>query len=319
MPASPAADTHIAPNAAPAAAEVFAHWLRCCAADPVAPLTAAAAQPYQVIWNTWLRHLAAGGLGWQQADAVTVLHFIRTGPQSPRRHEVSPITRRRYWRILDRIYDHALLHGWVAANPAQGIARHELPPSEDPQGAILWPAMWRALQAQLPAAGDLIPTRDRCTLMLLMELALTPQEVRYLTVHDLEADAAGRITTVRIQGERARQSRSLPISPALAAALAQWLALRNAYHAMQAQETLLCSRKAPMLSSHSLLHIVSKTLRQAAQRHHLPEPARLGPQIIRNTVLVHWLENGCTVPEVLERAGLKNPEALQHLKAYWGA
>ena len=49
----------------------------------------------------------------------------------------------------------------------------------------------------------------------------------------------------------------------------------------------------------------------------LPEPARMGPQVLRNTVLVQWLESGCSVSEVLARSGMKNPNALQHLRAYF--
>jgi len=63
---------------------------------------------------------------------------------------------------------------------------------------------------------------------------------------------------------------------------------------------------------------VTKTLQQAAQRHDLPEPARMGPQVLRNTVLVQWLDAGCSVDEVLQRAGMKHPNALQHLRAYFG-
>lgn len=316
----------------PDALSLIQHWLAACAANPWNPLSYAAAQPYRVIWNTWLRYLSGYELHWSQAQAVHVLGFIRTSPQSARQHSASDITRRRYWRVLNRIYDHALLHGWVADNPAQGIAAHERPPSEDSKGAILWPQMWRALQAQIPAPQDLISTRDHAVLLLLMELGLTPEEVRHLSVADVQLqrpnqEAAPSLDTesslpppprLRIQGERDRQSRTLPLSAGLAQALSRWLAARQAYHAMQEQTTLFCSRKSPRLSSHTLLHIISKTLRQAAYHSGLPEPARLGPQIIRNTVLVQWLENGIPVEEVLARAGLKQAISLKPLRDYWG-
>ena len=44
----------------------------------------------------------------------------------------------------------------------------------------------------------------------------------------------------------------------------------------------------------------------------------MGPQVLRNTVLVQWLDAGCSVEEVLQRAGMKHPNALQHLRAYFG-
>lgn len=304
----------------------FASWLQACGQNPWEPLTPDAARPYGFIWNSWLRFLAgrsAAPHAWAQASAEDVLQFINHQPQSPKGHAPSDITRRRYWRVLDRIYDHALMQTWVPHNPAQGISRQELPPSEDPQGAILSPRMWRALQAQLPAPQDLITTRDRAILMLLMELGLTPEEVRMLEVDSLqrsttEGTKPGRIEALQIIGERDRQSRRLPVSEALSQALQQWLTARAGYHAMQHHNALFCTRKAPELSKHTLLHLVTKTLKQAAAQHHLPEPARMGPQVLRNTVLVQWLDSGVSVEEVLERAGMKHPNALLHLRAYIG-
>lgn len=83
---------------------------------------------------------------------------------------------------------------------------------------------------------------------------------------------------------------------------------------MQGQPALFCSRKAPTLSNHTLLHLVTKTLQQAALVHDLPLPPRLGPQVVRNTVIVHWLEQGRPLDDVLAQAGIKSPHALAHLK-----
>ena len=311
--------------------EAFAHWLRTCGQNPWEPLSPDAAKPYGFIWHAWLRFLAhksadsqpdtvpSNGM-WAHATPVHVLEFINYHPQSPKHQQPSDITRRRYWRVLDRVYDHAVLHRWAASNPAQGLTHQDMPPSEDPQGAILSPRMWRALRRQIPAPDDLITSRDRAVLMLLMELGLTPEEVRMLEVDNLHRDSAvsGQpIAAIAIIGERDNQSRTLPVSSALSAALQQWLQARAGYHAMQGQAALFCTRKAPQLSNHTLLHLVTKTLKQAAQASQLPEPARMGPQVVRNTVLVQWLDAGCSVGEVLARAGMKNPNALQHLRAYF--
>lgn len=314
--------------------EAFTHWLQTCGQNPWEPLSPDAAKPYGFIWHAWLRFLADKHIAqqsssaptkqthgmWHQATPVHVLEFINHHPQSPKHQQPSDITRRRYWRVLDRVYDHAVLHRWAASNPAQGLTHQDMPPSEDPQGAILSPRMWRALARQVPAPDDLITTRDRAVLMLLMELGLTPEEVRMLEVDNVQIDGASParpITAIAITGERDNQSRTLPVSGALSAALHQWLQARAGYHAMQGQPALFCTRKAPQLSNHTLLHLVTKTLKQAAQASGLPEPARMGPQVVRNTVLVQWLDAGCTVQQVLDRAGMKNPNALQHLRAYF--
>jgi len=302
----------------------FDHWLLTCGQNPWEPLSPDAAKPYGFIWHSWLRFLAPGDCGdphaWAHATPQQVLVFINHGPQSPKHTKPSDITRRRYWRVLDRVYDHAVLHRWAASNPAQGITAQDMPPSEDPKGAVLSARMWRALERQIPQPDDLISCRDRAVLMLLMELGLTPEEVRLLELGHLrwsEQEQAPRtIVALQIEGERDKQSRTLPISAKLDGALRHWLQARAGYHAMQGQPALFCTRKAPQLSNHTLLHLVTKTLKQAAAASRLDEPARMGPQVLRNTVLVQWLDAGCSVQEVLERAGMKSPNALQHLRAY---
>ncbi len=47
-----------------------------------------------------------------------------------------------------------------------------------------------------------------------------------------------------------------------------------------------------------------------------PKAARLGPQIIRNTRLVFWLNDRVPVEDVVKRAGLKNSKGLYHLFEY---
>ncbi|MFW9272972.1 hypothetical protein ACN9O0_12875, partial [Glaesserella parasuis] len=90
------------------------------------------------------------------ATAVDVQNFLRpregqlSGHQPGRR--ISEVTRRRYWRLLERIYDHALDHGWVSANPAAGLAPQERPPAEDGQGHCLPAPLWNALPRHIPTA-----------------------------------------------------------------------------------------------------------------------------------------------------------------------
>lgn len=317
------------------------------------PLSEAAASPYRFIWGAWLKFIAAqaqtacieglsdpsnpGGTysdaldlqPWLQATPTQVLQFLTQATRSQKQLDLpSAITQRRYWRVLDRIYQHAQLHGWVADNPVQGLAAQDRPPSEDPRGAILSPRMWRALQQQIPQATDLISARDRAVLLVLMQLGLSSEEVRGLMLEDLvwqtdtaptetgasrPADPAHRITAVRITGLRTMQARTLEVAPLLADALHSWLAYRAGYAPMAQQPTLFCTRKAPALSTHTVLHLVSKTLQAASAQHSHDLPPRMGPQVIRNTVIVQWLQSGLTETEVLQRAGLKTTHALGHL------
>jgi integrase len=337
---------------APTGDALFQHWLSACSADPWAPLSETAATPYRFIWGAWLKLLAASAVAtrpvegktlqpWQQAQAVQILQFLNQSTRSQKQLDLpSDITRRRYWRVLERIYDHALLHGWVNHNPLDAVSELDRPPSEDPQGAILSPRTWRALLRQIPAATDLISARDRAVLLVLVHLGLSSEEVRALVLEDLlweEASAkagatlaqpanhadkgaakasSARIHGLRITGLRAMQSRTLEVPPQLDEALRVWLGYRAGYAPMAQQPALFCTRKAPALSTHTVLHLVSKTLKAASASSSQELPPRMGPQVIRNTVIVQWLQSGLPQVEVLQRAGLKTPHALGHLQQF---
>ena len=328
-PALPPPGTATAPDTAatgiPSADGLFDHWLQARSNDAWTPLTAAAAKPYRFIWGAWSKFLQGqrvSGLAWNEAGSVEVLHFINHIPQTVKGRKVSDITRRRYWRVLDRIYDHALLNGWMESNPVHAVASAERPPSEDPKGAVLSDAMWQAGIAHIPAGDDLVGARDRAVLMLLFELGLAPEELRMLSVDNIiySDPMAGaeekQIIGVHVEGLRDNQQRKLSISTTLAGGLAHWLRARAHYPAMQGEPSLFCSRKSRTLSNHTLLHLVTKTLSEAAQSAGLPTPARLGPQIVRNTAIVRWLNAGMGVNDVIERAGLKNVNGLLHLRDF---
>lgn len=119
---------------------------------------------------------------------------------------------------------------------------------------------------------------------------------------------------MRISGLRAMQPRTLDVPSVLTDALHTWLRYRSGYAAMNGQPALFCTRKAPELSTHTVLHLVSKTLQAASARLPQEAPVRMGPQVIRNTVIVQWLQSGMPEADVLQRAGLKTPHALDHLR-----
>ena len=256
----------------------FEHWLMTCGQNPWEPLSPEAARPYRFIWLSWLRFLsgeqaeAIQPFAWARATPVQVLQFINHAPQSPKSHKPSDITRRRYWRVLDRVYDHAVLHQWARSNPAQGLAAQDIPPSENPQGAILSPRMWRALQQHIPQPDDLISSRDRAILMLLMELGLTPEEVKHLEVGNLRwsEDEPRVIQSLLVAGERDMQTRTLPVSPQLHHALQAWLQARG-----------LPRHAGP---ERAVLHAQSPAADQpypAASGHQNPAPGGVGRQAAR--------------------------------------
>lgn len=288
---------------------ILDNWLSACASNPWASLTTEAAQPYVYIWLSWARFIEPKP--WTQATGTDVLGFLASLTQaSHARQQVSDVTRRRYWRVIDRVYEHAMLLGQCSSNPAQAVSTSDRPPQENPVGAVLSMAMWSAIEKNIPVATDLISARDRCIFMALMELGLTSQEICRLTLHDV-ADHGLRIT-----GPRPVQHRTMPISPQLSAELGDFMQRRAIVAMARPSDALFMSREEPAITTQVVQRVVSKHMRAIAYRSKLPVPVQLGAQIIRNTVLLHWLLDDKPMREVLAMSGLKSPRALTHLREY---
>ena len=246
---------------------------------------------------------------WQQATAVDVQNFLRpregqlSGHQPGRR--ISEVTRRRYWRLLERIYDHALDHGWVSANPAAGLAPQERPCRRRP-GPLPSAPLWNALPRHIPVADGFQSARDRAILLLLYELALAPEEVRGLCWRDVQCAGPGDglPCQLHIDGARAAQQRTLDLSETVVKALQDWKGFsagQRGPEAVQPDATVFYSREGQPLSVRVLFHVAS----QLIQRAHAAQPAsaqkaplhRVGPQVLRNTAIVQWLRAAVPRPK----------------------
>lgn len=285
-------------------------WLKACAENPWATLSPQAATPYAYIWRSWVRHL--GAIHWTDATGLDLAAFLRSIEQAnPARHAASDVTRRRYWRVIDRVYEHGQLFDYCTSNPAQEIEEAERPPQEETTGAVLTPRMWAALESGLPTPCDVISARDRAALMALMELGITPQELCSITLHDCAAHG------LRITGPRIPQNRTLSISPELASAINTYQGMRMLMGRSAAiSEALFVSREEPQLSPQTVQRIASKYMRASAHQKKLPVPVQLGAQVIRNTSLLHRLIGGTPMSEVVALAGLKSPRAFTHLREH---
>ena len=330
----PLQENHLlSPVPRPLGPEVFELWFNNRANDDRDWLTPKGAVLYRLIWKRWLTSLsqhsnidgqAMSATAWHKATAVDVHNFINGSLRASKKQgTVSPITRRRYWSAIDRIYRFALSQKWVNANPALGLLGEDMPPSEDPKGTILSDALWKAAFAAFPVGDDLIERRNRAILMVIFHLGLAPREIRQLTVKDVliegdedprKAIPNGKITALRVENETRGDHRVMHVPASVAKALGEWLSARKCYEPAQDHEVLFCSRKSPSMSMHALLYLVTKTIRTACQSSNLPPPARLGPQVVRNTVLVRWLNSDFTVEQVVKAAGLKNAKGLYHLR-----
>lgn len=310
-------------------------WLEHSSASDRDPIGLKGEPSYRYFWSTWLHYLKTGGNGaqqepiaWHEVTNVDVVRFLQSGPTSRKAGgNVSDITRRRYWRLLERIYDYARHQGWIASNPAKALEEVDQPPKEDHKGAIMTPAVWAHLQRVLekPQSDDPVDVRNHALLLCLTELALTPMEARQLSVSSILFDqVAGRqcMAALQLDGPGPNQRRRMVLPDNAVRAIEAWFAVRDLVASGPDVPTLFCTNQGAKngakgeMTSVMLFYVVGEALKRAAELAKQPLPPRLGPQIVRNTRLVMWLNECVPASQVAIWAGLKNVKGLYHLREH---
>ena len=345
------------PSTLPTGSQLFRDWLEHEGSKSWDALDTSPDGNYEKVWLAWLMHLSGqapisgkerparrqrSSKPWHQATELDVQSFlqIRDGQRAHHHPErkISPVTRRRYWRLLERIYDHAMEHGWISANPATGLEPAERPPSEDGKGHCLPPLLWQSLPRHFPSADGYQDARDRAIVLLLYELALAPEEVRCLLwknllsradqvwLGSLESIANGESPLPRylqIEGGRNAQQRLLELPDSVAQALQSWRrfsAAQRGPSVIDGNHIVFYSRRGGELSVRMLFHVASQIIQRAHQAQ--PEDSqkfplqRVGPQVLRNTAIVQWLRAGVPESEVIARIGVDSTRSLRHLQHY---
>lgn len=321
----------------PTAPELLEQWLSHSAAKNRDPIAAESEPFYRHFWSTWMAYLlrpreegdaTSAPIKWHEVTAVDVVQFLRSGPEARKETEgVSDITRRRYWRLLQRIYSFAVESGWLAANPVLEIEKDDTPSSEDPLGAIMLAPLWNAALQIVNEldSSDPVFVRNKALLLLLFQYGITPQEARLLTVQavtritNTSSPRFGQIATVQLDGPGPNQRRRLVLTAQVADAIDAWLKIRPSFPKAQTHTILFCTARNPTMSADNLFALVKAIMKQAAAASGMDMPVRMGPQVVRNTRLVRWLEEGVPAPEVAMRAGLKNVKGLFHLRMHVNA
>lgn len=325
----------------PSAPELLAHWLADVSSQRLAQQEPDLEGSYAAIWHAWLQSLGprsspfgddAGLRSWDEANPDDVIHFLQIRAGQRARHQpdrqISEVTRRRYWRVLDRIYAHAVVHAWLARSPVHALQWQDRPAPVEQLGHTLPPPLWDALPAHFPPSDKLQNARDRAILSVLYDLALAPEEVRKLKdehlldeLHrPLDLRSGQAPAAIHIDGARKAQERTLPLPARTAQALQAWLAFRLE-HGGDSLGWVFHSRKGGPLSIRALFHTASKVIQQAHAS--LPDAAedlplhRVGPQVIRNTAIVAWLRAGMNETELTRFIGVESPRALGHLRYQW--
>lgn len=306
------------------ASDLFNSWLSHRSTCNYDPLSEKAAKPYLAIWTSWAQWLAGRNApgsppkSYLDATAVDIASFLANGP-SPRSSRrvnmpLSEITRRRYWRVLDAVYGHAKNLGLIAQNPAEGLIGDDMPPPEKPIGQVFTVEQMAALIATLPQGPNLWKLRDRAMLDLLIYEALSVAELCAMSAADLNPSQVdqGRFV-LSIEGKRKAQARQMNLGPEASASLANWLDA-SPTKSFAEQDPIFITERLRRISPRVVFHLVATTVSKALVASNLPLPKHIGPQVLRNTRIVHWVNSGVHLDVVMLRAGLKDQQSLRGLR-----
>jgi integrase/recombinase XerD len=256
----------------------FAGWLAGRGQD-VASADQAAVEDY-------LAHCAAAGLG--------------------------PATRARRLSAIRGLYRFAVEEGWRATDPAlrlSGPARPRRLP-----GTLTEAEVDRLLEAA--AASGRNPderARNHCLLQVLYATGLRVSELVGLPVAAARGDP--RVLMVRGKGGRERM---VPLTQAARAALAEWLARRDAAEAAARRAGRGTSRflfPSPAAAGHltrQAFHALLKDLARAAGL----DPARVSPHVLRHAFATHLLARGADLRSIqllLGHADIATTEIYTHV------
>lgn len=287
-------------------------------------------ETYDHMWATWCSYLQSGRNGlqshavrWFDVTPEILTGFLNHGPMNRKvktESTKSATTKYRYWRLLDRIYNFAAMKGWISSNPVDAMAKGDIPQSEEQQGSVLDPSVWKAAESLLskPEKYDAVSVRNRAILQLLFAMGLAPLEVRGMQLSSLvyegESGKGRRIGAVQTNGPGTLRPRRLSLGACEAELVEDWLKLRPLIATEASGELLFCTPRGGV-SPVSLFLLVQAFLKKASAAAGCSLPIQTGPQIIRNSVLVRLLNDaGHSASRVVKFAGLKDVRGLLHLK-----
>ena len=308
------------------------------------PMGAVGLAQAKFVWRKWLAFCTVHGIDWHLAAPDQVRAFA--GTVSARKpgsaSQVSPVTLRRYWRILNDLYAHAVLTGRVKRNPCAEV----MPPvSEKTSSLALPPHLWALLQEGLPGGFQFKAKRNRLVLLLMMRCALTASEILGLSLvsvqaHEGDADQVARhlalaglpllqrkspfwaplagypsgVThTLQLSGSRPVQARQLVLDARTSAALRDWLEMRRIGRASENDRLLVGGANGAALSPKGLYNICQAHIAKCLQG---IEIAQMGPNTLRNTCISGWINQSVPLGEVLRRCGLHDAGVVTRLQRH---
>ncbi len=279
---------------------------------------------YNHAWTGYVKYLNANVTDWQQADTQAINDYLASvAPMRKEVSAVSPVTQRRYWRILRDIYSYALIYEWVPKNPVLPAKR---PHSEAMPSLILPEWAVTALIKQLAQECVISPAtwqeqRDRAMLALMLCAAPKTGELIALQASDFKSAEQGTQCSLTLAGPRQVQQRSVVLIGSACRELDLWLKARAAVEGLP--ETLFFSQKrirgTPLRCAltHKTIYIITMAFLGRAFPAGTFEYGlyHQGAELIRNAVIANWLEDPLSgdIEKVMVRAGVKDRRTIERL------
>jgi integrase/recombinase XerD len=243
-------------------------------------------------------------------------HFARADRDAVERYLIhceaqglSRATRARRLSAIRQLYRFAFEEGWRASNPAIEIAG----PGRDRRLPKTL-SMEEADRLLAAARETSEPRRDTCLMELLYATGMRVTELVSLPVSAARGDP--RMLLVRGKGDKERM---VPLSPGARAALAAWLAQRDAAedlarreHGAPPSRFLFPSRSA---AGHLTRHRFFGLIKEIAVRAGV-SPGKVTPHTLRHAFATHLLEGGAdlrSIPTLLGHADIGTTEIYTHV------
>jgi site-specific recombinase XerC len=277
-------------------------------------------------------------LVWDEARSVDIARFCQSISPRSRLKKTSPVTQRRYWRVLRDLYDHAMASRLVEANPAEGA---QPPATERVPSLALSAPMWAALHEGLQEdvlGSDFKARRNRLVLLLMMRAALTVREIIGLTLDcarpcaDPPGSPAGPalLYTLRVRKAGGGHERALQLDLVTCRALHAWLEVRPVgLPTLHPGSRLIVGDRigraiAPnglynICQAHLAHCLVQAGLLAGQAPHTILDPgvlAHMGPNTLRNTCIAGWFNAGIPLQEIQLRCGFKDASVMSRLGAH---
>jgi integrase/recombinase XerC len=305
--------------------KVFESWASARAVG-VKPLSEKSIHLYRARWLGFALWLADQGSSVALATPEMLRRYLESrSPRAKRVATPSPVTMSRYFSVIAQIYRHGLLMGMVPKNPAQDVV---IPYKEAAQGVVL-PHHWiNAIRHNINyQPQDFKQTRDALVMHLCLNEGLSVAELCAIRIADVytsyeglpERRGDGLLASphvqIRFHGPRKPQQRTRALQAQGAALMQLWLALLNTLVANAPTDFLLRSHPLKNALTPKTCYLVcAEHVRAGLLAQGITTmPYHIGPNALRNSCIVDWLNHGVPATEVCARVGLAGPSRLQRI------